>query len=550
MNKISWLLSILIIPTITLRLNSQSVEIERGEFFKYRKQHFNRFLRSTDQEFYTFGGKRSLAHKNFIKKKYYFKKYRIEDFKLLDEVYLGKEIEVDGKSLDFVEVVHFKDYALILFRFFDKDNDLQLIYGQKFTNLENYSSPQKLLEVPSDKGYYRNVEFKMSNDSSHFLISSISRNLEKDAQPPVLALFNDQLENIWFKNDNFGSFDDEKFLINNIKITAKRNEILLHGYATNKGIWKNYAKKMKRLLTDDEDKISPVVLGGHKVFLYTKNNDVVSVNLNDYNKAFHNVSVFTHDEIVLLAGFYSDSTQRIADGVFSIVLEASNLRELHSSFMKFEDSFLEGYSQDPGQFENFLLKLSGMKKFMPEDLERFKFKDLLLMSDGSYRIIGEQDYVIRVIRGADGNNWTNYANQILVIKIKPNGDIDWLNYLPKKQQFYNPYSGNYFPPNSYLLHQMNDTLNFLFQDHGDNVQLRKDGEELKTFGHSLSNHTISRFKLYPDGQFDYEPISHGKETKDLMSFSTYFKINQNTYLIELYRYLIPQQGRFGKIYFY
>jgi hypothetical protein len=102
------------------------------------------------------------------------------------------------------------------------------------------------------------------------------------------------------------------------------------------------------------------------------------------------------------------------------------------------------------------------------ELYEYDLDELIVRSDGGVVMVGEQ-YYVRVVTvtttDSKGNTTTRtiyyyYYNDIIVVNISPEGNIEWVERIPKLQ--YSTNDGGYY--SSYVLTVVNDRLLFVFND--------------------------------------------------------------------------------------
>lgn len=169
---------------------------------------------------------------------------------------------------------------------------------------------------------------------------------------------------------------------------------------------------------------------------------------------------------LLFAGFYSKrgkSEDEIA-GTFFVKLNAETGQIERSSATDFTDEFL-------GQF----MSAKSIKK--GKELFRYPLRDFVLQPNGHTVLVAEQAYEEVLCffdnrTGIQTCNTHHYFNDIILVDIKPDGQVNWTTRIPKKQETIND-GGAY---SSYLLLPQPDTLLLLYND-----DIRNFSEEMRNF---------------------------------------------------------------------
>lgn len=123
----------------------------------------------------------------------------------------------------------------------------------------------------------------------------------------------------------------------------------------------------------------------------------------------------------------SNITSASVDGVF--VSKLTNEGGLiHKSSFEIPVEVLNQYVKNRTKRKNNKKDKKGKAEF-----ESLVLKDLIFMDDGSITLVAEQDY-IRSHRSSRGNvTYTYHYNDMLITKISPDGEMEWMKKLPKRQ---------------------------------------------------------------------------------------------------------------------
>ncbi|MEO1626164.1 MAG: hypothetical protein AAFV25_13485, partial [Bacteroidota bacterium] len=101
------------------------------------------------------------------------------------------------------------------------------------------------------------------------------------------------------------------------------------------------------------------------------------------------------------------------------------------------------------------------------------------------------------------NYFYNY-NDIIVVNIRPDGEIEWATHIPKRQETSN--DGGYF--SSYAMSIVRDRLYFIFNDNGRNFSAND--RRLYNFD-GQRNSVISLAEVRKDGSLDVYPLFNNRE---------------------------------------
>ncbi len=208
----------------------------------------------------------------------------------------------------------------------------------------------------------------------------------------------------------------------------------------------NYRMEVLKLGVDQEDfDIIPIDL---------EDKFITSIWLYESNKGY-----------LFCTGYYSDNRDRYdANGVF--LFKISNDGEVMD----------KAHYEIPMEIINQNASGRTLKKNKKDekkdkaDLEDLEMRNLRVQKDGSIVLVGEQHYV-RVYTTTDskGNTRTRYVyyyNDILVTKISPAGELEWMKKLPKRQK-----GGNGIGGMSFKYFNSGEKHYFVFMDHEENKNI-------------------------------------------------------------------------------
>lgn len=171
---------------------------------------------------------------------------------------------------------------------------------------------------------------------------------------------------------------------------------------------------------------------------------------------------------IIAAGFYSEIGSQTLKGSFYMSVD-SKTRQVKSSNLK-EFSF-ELLTENMTEKQ---AKKAEKAKDKGKNLELYEYdiRQLIADKDGSVTMVAEQYYVKKVTTTSYSNGRTTttttyyyYYNDILVVRINPEGEIQWNCKIPKRQVSTND-GGLY---SSYVMTKVDKTLYFIFNDHPDNL---------------------------------------------------------------------------------
>lgn len=228
----------------------------------------------------------------------------------------------------------------------------------------------------------------------------------------------------------------------------------------------------------------------------------------------------TKQGLLVCSGFYSDRGASSIKGTYFFQLDPITREIFNQNLKAFDIDFLiDDYS---------IAKQRRIQKADKEgtlgrepELQQYSLDDLILRSDGGVVLIAEQFYIEennnidqfnqfnrfnRFNRGGL-NNVDFYYNyhDIIVVNIRPTGEIEWAARIPKRQVTIN--DGGYY--SSYAMSIVRDKIYFVFNDNGRNFTDQHRSRRLYNF--NGRNSIIALAELSKDGAVKIEPLFSNRE---------------------------------------
>ncbi len=222
--------------------------------------------------------------------------------------------------------------------------------------------------------------------------------------------------------------------------------------------------------------------------------------------------------LLVCSGFYSDQDAYSIKGTYFFQLDPESREIRNQNFKAFSLNFLVDDFSAGKQRRIQKANENGTLRQAPE-LRRYALDDLILRSDGGVVLIAEQYFVQeRNNRDFYGNNigtrfnnnninsdfYFNY-HDIIVVNIRPNGEIEWASRIPKRQVTIN--DGGYY--SSYAMSIVSDKLYFVFNDNGRNYEDKRRIQGLYNFNGNQS--IIAVAELSKDGSVNVAPLFQNRE---------------------------------------
>jgi len=359
---------------------------------------------------------------------------------------MKKSIELDlkynNKRRDFEDVIMAGDQLYFLTSFNNQAKKRNYLFAQKI-NLKTLRPSKKLIKLAEveTRNLYQEGGFRhhLSKDTSKVLIYASLPKKKKQPERFSLQVFDKQLDLLWDKEVRL-PFNDENFAVQEYKVDNEGNVYML-GLIYEDG---------KRLERGGKPNYQYVILA------YRNNGESVEeykINLNQKFITDLTFRVAKNGELIF-SGFYSDKGTYSAKGTYFFRLDPISKEISNKNLKPFDFDFLTEYLTDT-EYSKAKKNTQKKGKGTPE-LYRYALDDLILRSDGGAVLVAEQYFVQRRYNNNYGYNpsigfgfnrfnrfndpynrleddYEYYYNDIIVVNIRPNGEIEWTARIPKQQ---------------------------------------------------------------------------------------------------------------------
>lgn len=188
--------------------------------------------------------------------------------------------------------------------------------------------------------------------------------------------------------------------------------------------------------------------------------EMAMYDLKEHDKALVNlsVSVDSKRDTVLVHGFYSDQDNGYFNGVFQAQIGEKDLTKYSEHFEVIDESFLS--SLDANWKRTRQENLGFMREGKVNDLlglALFKVLDCYLYKDGGIALVAERRFY-----HASSQYATTFPDEVIVMKLSPNGKSLWQTVVSKK--------GTGFLTGYAMVHKGEDDLNIIFSGNDKNLE--------------------------------------------------------------------------------
>ena len=388
----------------------------------------------------------------------------------------------------------FYNEKLLLFKStINRDDKINELYIQELSTntLTPIGSPKKVAEIAYTKSRNKGSFSSHVSKEEKFLLISFTLPTEKDENEKIhMLIFDETIKLVWQKQIEL-PYASNLFFTYSTRCSDDGNAYILG---------KLYKDKVKATVKGQQN------FSFHLLAYTDQGNNTVEYEIKLENKFITDISFSVTDNgDIITAGFYSKVGHYSADGAYFMVMDGKTKSVKTTSIKEFEIDFItEGMTER----EEAKAKKKDQKG---KDLELYQYDldDLVKRTDGGAVLIGEQFYITTSTYSDGKNTYTRYHyhyHDIIVINIDPAGKIEWAKKISKRQTSTN--DGGFY--SSYALAVTGDKLRFIFNDHKDNLQPKKQGA-WKNYTFGSKDGIVCLVTLNPDGSMVREALLKDSE---------------------------------------
>ncbi len=345
--------------------------------------------------------------------------------------------------------------------------------------------------------------FHISRDSSKFLVYSERPRKKNKPEQLSIRVFDDQMLELWSK-DIVLPYDDNKFVLEDYRVSNDGKVYLL-------GVLYQDAARVRR--------------GGlpnykYVILAYNSTNPKPTKYKIDLNEKFITDLTFriADNGELICSGFYSDVGTYSIKGTYFFRVDPVEKRIFNKNAKELAFDFRTEYISDKKKDKIKNSEKKGNNKKAGE-LYAYSLDHLILRNDGGALLIAEQYFVEEYNqdryygyrydyynRGYINEYIYNY-NDIIIVNIKPDGDVEWTTRIPKRQVTRN--DGGYF--SSYAMSIVRDKIHFIYNDNARNYAT--DRKQNRFYNYNGRNSIIALSTVHQDGTVMTYPLFENREAK-------------------------------------
>lgn len=469
-----------------------------GEELKEPKSTFlSKIITSNADHFFALREKQSKVpgegpSKIFIEK--YNKQMKLLKTKTIDMKYKGKKMEMED-----VLVLNRELYLLSSFNNIGKRKNY--LFAQKI-NPKTLTPSNKLLKIgevnTKNKFQEGAFGFHISKDSSKILVYNEPADFKNESERFTLSVFDNQFQPIWNKQIVL-PYPDKSFFVKEYQVDKSGNIYMLAIVFKDGNRFRKKGKPNYH----------------YSVLAYKDKGETMEEYPISLDDKFITDLTFRigNDGKLVCSGFYSDKGMESIRGSYFFRLDPETRALSDKNAKDFDFKFLTANVSDRRAAKMMEAERKGKKKKQAE-LDQYSLDHLILRNDGGALLVAEQHYVTQqtfndsfdpfFYNGPFLNNrnqqtdFLYHYNDIIVVNIRPNGEIQWTARIPKSQVTQN--NQGYF--SSYAMSIVRDKIYFIYNDNRKNFEPESD----RIYNFNPRNSVVAVSQLNTRGEIKTFPV--------------------------------------------
>ncbi len=418
------------------------------------------------------------------------------------------DLKYQRKQRDFEDVIMLNRKLYLLTTFNNTAKKKNFLFKQEVNS--RTLAPSKNLDMIGEtearnKAVEGSFSFRLSSDSSRLLIFNDLPFEKKNPKRFGFRVFDENFSLLWQKNISL-PYPDDQFTVEEYRVDSKGNVFLLGV------LYKDGAKWRRRGNPSYQYVLLSYLDKGEKVDEYRFDLE---------NKFITDLTFrIARDSTLVFSGFYSEKGTYSIKGVYFFHLQPHTGQMSNQNAAPLDFDFLTAFMSDRKKEK---ARQAEMKKDVNKapELYDYSLDELILRSDGGAVLVAEQFYVdvqeFPYYTPSAYGGYYRYSqvyyynyNDIIVINIRPNGEIEWSARIPKWQETRN--DGGYY--SSYAMANVRDKLYFVYNDNSHNYS---GGDRLdKSYTYTGGKGVIALSEVNIKGEVQTWLLSSNKDSGIIM----------------------------------
>ncbi|MEM9885783.1 MAG: hypothetical protein AAF849_07820 [Bacteroidota bacterium] len=409
------------------------------------------------------------------------------------------------KNRAFEDVIYMNGQLYLLTSFHNKAKKKNYLFKQKISSRLGISDRDIEMigeldtrSVIKEGGF----DFVQSRDTSKLMVYHALPYRKSEPENFKLRVFDQDFSELWSKDIRL-PYNDEIFTVEEYRIDNDGNVYLLGVLYFDKA----------RASRNGQPNYQYVIL------TYRNNGTEEQEHKIQLRDKFITDLTFRNDRKgnLICSGFYSEQSAVGAKGTYFLKMDLETGEIYNESLKEFDFELLtQDYSEGKRRRAEEAERTGNERR--QAELYRFALDELILRSDGGALLIGEQYYVFEDFYqdfrfggvGFGGPtpmtrvDYYYHYNDIIIVNIRPDGEIEWSTRIPKVQVTRN--DGGYY--SSYAMSIVRDKIYFIFNDDARNFN-RNNNRQL--FNFTGNNMTLSLVEVNKEGDWKIAPLYLNRE---------------------------------------
>lgn len=330
-----------------------------------------------------------------------------------------------------------------------------------------------LINDGTNKGPF---SISLSPDSTKILATYLLPYEEGSTDEYGIKIFDNTFSLLW-ENKFELPFQDLLYAVNNAKID-NQGSIFLPGKVFDK--------------TDATEKKKQDLAYQFHLFAFSQDQAEPAEYIIDSKSNFLNEFSFSLNDKheIVCYGFYTEKlNEKLSDGIFYAKIDAKTKKVLKEKMISFYD-----YYNSKGEYSG-----KDTRKL------NYKVKQIVQNQDGSSTIVTEQVFTIVELAtssqsGMTSTVYTNYYDNIMVLKFDKEGNLIWLKTIPKAQKTKDP-AGTYM---SYAFFNKNNKIYLFFNESTSIEEGNPEESGIKVYKSTEQLGFLNAYVINDDGVISYK----------------------------------------------
>ncbi len=430
---------------------------------------------------------------------------------------IEQELKYKGKQRDFEDVIYLGGELYLLTSFNNSAKKKNYLFKQQISSRSLI--PSKNLDMICETDA-RNKEAEgsfgshISKDSSHLLIYNDLPYKRNEPEQFGFRVFDKNFELVWEK-DIVLPFPDNQFTVEEYQVDDFGNVHLLGVLYTDAAKWRRRGSPTYQYI------ILSYLENGEREMEYRvgiDNRFVTDLTFRPTKKGE-----------LICSGFYSAKGTYSIKGACYFRLDPSSGEVSNSNYQPFEFDFLTEFMSEKNRDKARAAEARNDTRRSAE-LFNYSLDELITRSDGGAVLVAEQFYIeedrFNNFNDPYGWGWGYYPyspwaysryrnnfqvdyyynyNDIIVVNIRPTGEIEWSARIPKRQETRN--DGGYY--SSYAMSIVRDKLFFVYNDNARNFGSGQKPNRI--FNYNGNDSVISVAQINMQGEVTTYPLASNRD---------------------------------------